>query len=163
MCSPSWEPHTDLHSEPDHFVLTHDALKPDVRSPSDLKPIEPERFNFCQECRVKEGYYTKLRDRYKSGKARPLKTLDLCAGGGGLSLGLTRSKAFVPMWAIEKDIAHARTYKCVTLTPVLPDPPSANLFQEKLPECNGVYTRSQRMRKERSSTRWPKGEYYWFR
>lgn len=44
---------------------------------------------------------------------RWMRTMDLCAGAGALSWGFQLSGAFNPLWAIEKDLSCAKTYRCV--------------------------------------------------
>ena len=122
---PRWREHSRLDSEPDHFFLTHStkSLKPTIR---DLTPIASLPFNRCTVCAAREDNWRDFREPYKrlgSGR-RPhpnlasverLKTLDLCAGPGGLSYGLQKTGLFEACWAVENNVQAARSYKWVLL------------------------------------------------
>lgn len=106
-----WQGHSNLGSEPDHFFLTHTtkSFNPTIR---DLRPLPSYPFNRCKLCTSHDEDWKKFRDSYKRvANVNRLKSLDLCSGAGGLSLGLQKSGVFSTRWAVENDVQTARTYK----------------------------------------------------
>ena len=132
-CDPQWSPHSNLDSEPDEFFLTHcsqqrvDLHQDSTRfkySFNKLRPIDPQQFPTCDECAEQQRLKEDLRRPYKGNakstakgevnkNVRWMRTMDLCAGAGALSWGFQLSGAFNPLWAIEKDLSCAKTYRCV--------------------------------------------------
>lgn len=162
-CKPQWVPHSNLDSESDEFFLTHHSRgRPRIHdqsgnfqySISRLEPIQLQQFTKCKECKIKQDQIKKNRQPFKDNaayaakgevypQARYMKTMDLCAGGGGLSIGVEKSGAFRIFWAIEKDVSSARTYRCVPKSEGLEDVkkccrvnfPRTKLYIQDLNEC----------------------------